>query len=375
MIIKEKEHKISEIKELTDLLKLNLTDRQRFLVERELRWIRAGEEGENEAAYFINFHFGSLKNWTVIHDLRLECEGRVAQMDHLLIDRFCRFFVLETKNFYYGVKITPYGEFLIWNNNSYHPIESPIEQNRRHISVLEKALQQNDIRPRKAGIDDIAKFYSETMAWNIELEDVDNFIRFSRERGFDIPNISDVNDILQVKCMLQSALTPERIKEQLTPLCEGDSGAFISPRFIGYVLVSAKSKIMRPPREEFDTSMVIKADALWNEIDSGIDEESDLTVLDTFRNFISRDTMTETAKRIASLHRPIKPDYKKKFSVIERNLIPTKDDSSFIHQGYFCMRCNRSITESNVNYCLKNKLRFSGKVYCYNCQKLFNLCG
>jgi hypothetical protein len=45
----------------------------------------------------------------VIHDHRIEHRGRVAQIDHLLINRFLDIFVLESKNYDYGVKISEEG--------------------------------------------------------------------------------------------------------------------------------------------------------------------------------------------------------------------------------------------------------------------------
>jgi len=101
--------------------------------------LKAGIKGEQDSAYFIDFHFGETsKNWAVIHDLRLEHNGRVAQIDHLLLNRFSEIYVLETKQFNSGVKITEEGEFLRWDDyrKAYVGMESPLLQNERHIAVL-----------------------------------------------------------------------------------------------------------------------------------------------------------------------------------------------------------------------------------------------
>lgn len=65
----------------------------------------------------------------------------MAQIDHLIIDRYLKAFVCESKAFHAGVKITEEGEFVQWNDfrKRYEPIRSPIEQNLRHISVFEEA--------------------------------------------------------------------------------------------------------------------------------------------------------------------------------------------------------------------------------------------
>ena len=69
--------------ELESLLKLPLNTKQRFLVERELKIMKAGERGEQDSAYFLDFAYGNSENWALIHDLRIEWQGRVAQIDHL----------------------------------------------------------------------------------------------------------------------------------------------------------------------------------------------------------------------------------------------------------------------------------------------------
>ena len=152
MIIKEKDSRESDIALLESVLAQDLPQQKSDLVKKELSSLRKGVKGEQDAAYLINFDFGSSKNWAVLHDLRLEVNGQVAQIDHLLINRFFEFYVLESKNFSYGVKIGEDGDFLIYYNNHYHGIPSPIEQNRRHIKVLEDCLKTHDIMPKRLGI-------------------------------------------------------------------------------------------------------------------------------------------------------------------------------------------------------------------------------
>ena len=115
------------------------------LIERELRMLRAGIKGEQEAAYLIDFHLKESQKTAVIHDLRVQLgDGRVAQIDHLLIHRTLRFYILETKHFSHGVKINDEGEFLRWNDwkKTYEGMPSPIEQNERHASVLRTLLSR-----------------------------------------------------------------------------------------------------------------------------------------------------------------------------------------------------------------------------------------
>src|SRR5687768_9812136 len=69
----------------------------------------AGVRAEKESAYLIDFDYGKSPNWAVIHDLRLEHDGRTAQIDHVLINRWMDVYVLETKHFGSGMKITEAG--------------------------------------------------------------------------------------------------------------------------------------------------------------------------------------------------------------------------------------------------------------------------
>lgn len=160
MIVKQRDPKDAEITHLEALLAMQLSDSQRFLVARELRFLRSGEKGEKDSAYFIDFHFGHSKNWAVIHDLRLVYQGQVAQIDHIVINRFFDMYILETKNYAYGVKITPEGEFLVYDGKRYFAMESPIEQNERHMRLLQEVIEGYHIMPTRLGIPIVPRFRS-----------------------------------------------------------------------------------------------------------------------------------------------------------------------------------------------------------------------
>ena len=152
MIIKQKDSLASAYEELQSLLKLPLDNRQQSLVEREVRALNYGVRGEQDSAYFLNFTFEKSKNFAVIHDLRIEWQGRVAQIDHLLINRFLEIFVLETKNFFGDLKINDQGEFSVVYSKKTYGIESPIEQNRRHVAVLRDRIDARNLSPTRLGI-------------------------------------------------------------------------------------------------------------------------------------------------------------------------------------------------------------------------------
>lgn len=154
MIIKKPDDKSADLEALRALAaRPDVSADTRRLIEREIRNIQSGMKGEAEAAYEIEFHYGASKNWMIIHDLRLECEGRVAQIDHLLINRLLEIYVCESKRFSEGVAINEHGEFSAFFGGKAYGVPSPLEQNRRHIAVLEAVFRSDMVAlPTRLGI-------------------------------------------------------------------------------------------------------------------------------------------------------------------------------------------------------------------------------
>jgi len=160
MIFKNRDSKKNDLILLKKLLSCNLTEKQKFLINRELSNIQKGDAGENDAAYFINFYYGNSPRWAVIHDLRIEYNGQVAQIDHLLINRLFDFYILESKSYKNGIKINECGEFEALYNNKYYGIQSPLEQNKRHIYLLDLLLKNENILPKRLGISIKPKYFN-----------------------------------------------------------------------------------------------------------------------------------------------------------------------------------------------------------------------
>lgn len=152
MILKEADDKSGAIAALEALL-ASAEPQQQKSIKRELAILRAGVKGEKESAYFLDFHFKNSKNSILIHDLRLEHNDRVAQIDHLLLTRAMDFWVLETKHFSSGLKIDEHDQFLRWNSwrKCYEGMPSPLEQAERQGAVLRDFIASLDW-PTRAGI-------------------------------------------------------------------------------------------------------------------------------------------------------------------------------------------------------------------------------
>jgi hypothetical protein len=152
MILKHADDQSARLRVLENLLPSpRLSPAQRKRLERDIETARLGAQGEKDAAYYIDFHFGPSKNNVVLHDLRLRDGTRQAQIDHLIIDRTLTITVIETKNFGADVEISAQGEFTLRYGAKRFGIESPIEQNERHISVL-RALMDRIELPTRLGL-------------------------------------------------------------------------------------------------------------------------------------------------------------------------------------------------------------------------------
>lgn len=152
MLIKQKDNSREQIDYLKDLLVRDLPEKTKGMIERELKSLCSGNKGEESSAYYLDFSFKPSKNWALIHDLRLEHDGFVAQIDHLLIGRMLDVYVIESKNYNQGVAISDEGDFSYFYGKRPIPIESPIAQNERHIHLLDRYLTENSLLPRRLGV-------------------------------------------------------------------------------------------------------------------------------------------------------------------------------------------------------------------------------
>lgn len=153
MLIKSADDKTKRLTLLQDLQNSQLLDdAQKKRLGEDIFKLRRGIQGEKAAAHYLDNYFGDGKNSAIIHDLRLNLDGEIAQIDHLVINRILDFFLLETKSFGGDITITPHGEFSVkYAGDRTYNIPSPIEQSKRHENVLRRLLNKLEIKGR-AGI-------------------------------------------------------------------------------------------------------------------------------------------------------------------------------------------------------------------------------
>jgi hypothetical protein len=151
MQVKGADDRTADLSVLNSLLAApGISSAARQRIEQEIRSVRAGAVGERDAAYEIEFYFGKSTNYATIHDLRLEHDGRVAQIDHLIINRVLQIWVCESKHFVDSVSINAQGEWTRGYRGHEYGVPSPIEQNKKHVDVLDAVLRSGAVSvPRR----------------------------------------------------------------------------------------------------------------------------------------------------------------------------------------------------------------------------------
>jgi len=141
MLIKAADDHSKDIVVLKALLtEPKLTRFERERIEEELYSRQKGAWGEEDAAYFLNFNFRGSEAHLILHDLQIVLsDGRSAQIDHLLVNSFQDFYLLESKN-WDRLTVEKNGSCTTGSQRTIGT-ESSLEQSRRHAKVLARAFE------------------------------------------------------------------------------------------------------------------------------------------------------------------------------------------------------------------------------------------
>ncbi len=149
MLIKSADDKSKRLALLQDSQQSPMLDsRQKDWLRDELRRCTTGIEGERAAAFYLDGHYKDGPNNVLLHDLRFEVDGEVAQIDHLVINRTGYIVLIETKNYSGDLEVNAHGEFTVRYGKERYGIPSPYEQSRRHARILSKLLERLEIGTR-----------------------------------------------------------------------------------------------------------------------------------------------------------------------------------------------------------------------------------
>ena len=310
MIIKSSDGRGADIVALERLLERpDVPQATRKRIEAEIRQIQSGEKGERDAAYIIDLYLGRSPNWAVIHDLRIEIDGHAAQIDHLIINRLAQMWVCESKHFAEGVSVNEYGEWLRWWHGRPDGIPSPIEQNARHILLLDRAFDDGLVKaPKRLGL----------VRWKPELR-----------------SLVLVSDNARIGRPKSKSLAPAEVikAEQL------------------------KKRLI----EEFDRAPDRKVLGI-------IGKEG----LETFaRELVAlhRPASVNWSARFGLAQAAVEPPVAEPGPAAAPTASPTPRAVS--RQGWSggqCARCERAVSDAVVRYCEEHGVEFGGAIYCMRCQ-------
>jgi len=142
MLFKEIDSKIEEINQLKKLLRLSKNIKQQALIKTTLTRIENGYKAEKDNAYYLDFKFKDNTNNIILHDIRIEHKEKVAQIDHIIINRF-GIEILESKSFTGTLTIKEDGSINVEYGKKIQTFPNPLEQNNRHAKILTDFIKTN----------------------------------------------------------------------------------------------------------------------------------------------------------------------------------------------------------------------------------------
>lgn len=99
----------------------------------------AGRKAEEQMSFYLRRFFGSSADVDVLNYLRIDLNGEVAQMDHLVLHPF-GLLIVESKSVSDGVQITDDGQWLRWFNKVPSGMASPVTQAQLQGLLLKELL-------------------------------------------------------------------------------------------------------------------------------------------------------------------------------------------------------------------------------------------
>lgn len=320
MIIKQADDKQTDLTTLQDLLSHPEADTAtKKRIEREIRNIQAGIRGEGEAAYEMKVHWGESKNWMILNDLRIEHNGLVAQIDRLIINRWLDTWVCESKNFSEGIAINEHGEFSAFFGSKPYGVPSPIEQNKKHILILQRLFDSGAVKlPSRLG------FTIKPALKSLVL--VSKGARISRPKN-KVDGLSSIVKNDQLFKLIDKAVD--------------DSSPIMMAKIIGQdTLEEVAREIAQQHRPaQFDWSAKFGLSA----------------AVKTSAPVMKPSTRQTTV--------PVAVD------MPSANENPADAEPQKPKQKLICHTCGTSITYNVAKFCWFNKPKFGGNIYCMDCQK------
>ncbi len=326
MIIKAADEKKSHITALQNLQgRSDCSPETRKRIEQTIRNIHAGIKGEDEAAYEIKVHWGESKNWMIIHDLRIEHGDLVAQIDHLIINRWLEIWVCESKHFSEGVAINDQGEFSAFFASKPYGLPSPIEQNNRHILILKRFLASGVVKlPTRLG-------------FTIK-PDLKSLVLVSKNARISRPKI----EVDGLDCVIKN----DQLFKAIDKSIDANNNLLAMAKIIGQDTLEALCRDIAKHHHPIQFNWAAKF---------GLSANPPMAspVQVPAPNFAQEVVQVKPAAQFAG-DTPASP----------------KEDADKPKQKLVCASCSLAVPYNIAKFCWFNKQKFGGKVYCMECQKM-----
>ncbi|MFM2276113.1 MAG: hypothetical protein RL211_1985 [Pseudomonadota bacterium] len=101
----------------------------------------AGRRAEEQIAHYLRRFFGKRDDVDVLHGLRIELDGEVAQMDHLVLHPY-GMLIVESKSVSGKVQIKDDGQWVRWYADNSKGMRSPIKQAQMQGLLLRDLLSE-----------------------------------------------------------------------------------------------------------------------------------------------------------------------------------------------------------------------------------------
>lgn len=105
------------------------------------RFAVAGRRAEEQMAHYFKRFFGGSEEVDVLNYLRIDLNGEVAQMDHLVLHPF-GLMIVESKSVSGSVQIKDDGQWIRWFNKQPQGMRSPVTQARMQGMLLRDLLSR-----------------------------------------------------------------------------------------------------------------------------------------------------------------------------------------------------------------------------------------
>lgn len=325
MIIKEPDDRKQQIDILQSLIaRPDCPAESRKRIEQEVRNIQSGIRGEEEAAYEMKVRYGQSKNWMVVHDLRVEHNGLVAQIDHLILNRFMEIWVCESKRFSEGVAINEHGEFAAFYGAKPYGVPSPIEQNSRHILILKRLLESGTVKlPKRLG-------------FTIN-PDLRGLVLVSKNARISRPKAK----IAGLECVIKN----DQLFKTIDKAIDDNNNPLLVAKIIGSdtleQLARDIARLHRPAQFNWAGKF-------------GLPE--------------TPPAATQTKKAPVASEKTTTPPPQPPAEVAAT--VPAQAAAVPEKKRLICTACTAPITYTVAKFCWTNKKRFGGNAYCMDCQKL-----